>query len=531
VKKILIIFFIILNLYATDYLYKYDNDGAMVHTWAVLTDGTYVPVDSTDGMCAYWQGKIYITNTAIIYNPIELDKSNYNLTCLLEHSTQICSGYGGSRIYEIHNLSFCENKENCHYSKRKWYCSDKILCPDGQRYNPSTEQCEDIPECPTGSELDNLAIQKCKSLDFVKTETCNPDTGKVNITCKTCDVVLQMLSNYCSAHDGTLKNGSYSCSQNSDGSLNINFSSDFNVSMCEYPNNDNNLTTDNSSGSDYTDNNNSNVDNTNDINNSNSSSDNSDSNNNSDSGSSSSNSDNNSNNENNNNNSNNNTNNNNNSNNSNNTCPNPCYLREHKPVGYQETSYNKNGFLCHKITYPTYENCFLEYHMDGLTCIQGCDNSGSDSNSSGNKVNVKVNIDTSGIEDKLDSINQKLDDFKNLKPDGKFDFNVSLDSNTKSFISQFGDFFNNVGDDLNKIKESFSQVSAMLKSDNYKLNVFNSDVTTCPISADLYGKHIKADICSILLPYRPILSLIFTIVFNFLVIKFFLKLIVYKEDK
>ena len=132
-------------------------------------------------------------------------------------------------------FSFCKKRDNCDYSSilNAWVCIDGVKCPPGQEYNSTSEQCEDVPECPTSDELDQQAIAKCKSLDFVAFESCNPDTGEVTITCKPCNEVLQMLQDYCTAHDGVLPDGNYTCSSDPDTTLHINFSPDINVSMCE----------------------------------------------------------------------------------------------------------------------------------------------------------------------------------------------------------------------------------------------------------------------------------------------------------
>ncbi|GAB6073822.1 hypothetical protein [Nautilia lithotrophica] len=456
-----------------------------------------------------------------------------NTTCLKDYYSSESNFYVGSNngcsfisssysLYStlFNNVSYCISPGSDYvYSTSSHYwvntSTGEILCPEGQRYNSSTEQCEDIPECPTGSELDQMAVEKCKSLDFVQNEECNPDTGDINITCKTCNEVLQMLSDYCVAHNGVLPDGTYSCNRDPHTTaLTINFSSDFNVSMCEYPsNNENNSSSDNSSGSNYSDNNNSNFDNTNNTSN--------DSNSSSNSGSSGSNNNDSSN------------NNNNDNNNDNNTCPDPCSI--YKNVGVQVTSSTVNGYTCFTITYPTYgDNCILKYHtsdntQSGPNCVAGCNDSSS-TNVTNNVTTATVNVDMSGVEERLDSINQKLDEFKNITPDSNFSIEGSIDSDIESFFNTYKDFFNNIGSDLENIKGSFDSVKSMLKKDQYSLSL-PSDIFQCPLTITLYKTTQSIDICKFISPYRPLLQIFFTLFFNISVLAFFFKVIINRGEK
>ncbi|WP_456479654.1 hypothetical protein [Nautilia sp.] len=487
-KKLILIFLIFFNfLLANDYLFPLGctsvSDGSIVTQCYYSADS--FPSSDLLGSPSY---------------PNCVDKI-YNDEILVHYDSN-------HQIVNSYYLHF-DYRSECTSGIGLWFYPYTIfICEPGYSYNYSTEECK--PSCDYET-LIKLALEKCISLDFVANMSCL--NGEYNITCKDCSQVLQLLKDYCAAHDGILPDGNYTCSSAPDTSITINFSSDFNISMCIYPNDnttdsnvtdsnetnpiDNNITSDDNNISDSADDSNL------------SSGDTSDSDNNNDSGDTSDNNQ-----------------------SSDNSCPDPCSI--YKQIGVQVTSSTVDGYTCFTITYPTYGNCVLKYHTSdntaaGANCISGCGDS-STTNITNNVTTSTVNVDMSNVEERLDSINQKLEDLKNMTPDSNFSVNGS-DPDTDSFISQFGDFFNNIGNDLENIKNSFSQVSGMLKKDNYKLTVFQSDSTTCPISATLFGRKFDVDFCSFILPYRPILSLFFTFVFNFLVIKYFLKLVILKEDK
>jgi len=503
-KRIIVILFFLFNYgYSYDiYLYKYNND-------YYKTVYTVNGIDWSSSLCAV--GDTYVIDGTTRYSATPSDFPTYDsnfVSCVNYYVTFKCSD-SPVAIYSItiDNYNYCLNNYSGNTFSSGYFIdsNNNIICPDGQTYNYDTEQCEDIPECPTTDELDQQAIQKCGSLDFVEYESCNPDTGEVTITCKSCSDVISLLQDYCqSNYDSNISD--FNCSGNPDGSLTLS-ATEFNSSLClisdseptdtNVTDSDNTSTTDTNTTSTDTNTTDTSSDSTSDS----STSD-------TDSNTDSSTSD-------------------------NYTCPDPCSI--YKDVGVQVTSSTVGDYVCFTITYPTYgDDCILKYHTSdntqaGPNCVAGCDDS-STTSVTNNVTTATVTVDVSGVEERLDSINQKLDDFKNMTPDSNFTVDGS-DSDTDSFISQFGEFFNNVGDDITKIKDSFSQVSGMLNEDNYKLTAFNSDATTCPISATIFGKDFNVDFCSFILPFRPLLSIFFTVVFNFLVIKYFLKLVISKEDK
>ena len=130
----------------------------------------------------------------------------------------------------------------------------------------------------------------------------------------------------------------------------------------------------------------------------------------------------------------------------------------------------------------------------------------------------------------MDKINQKLDEFKEMTPDSNF--TVEGDTGLiDGFINEYSDFFNNIVSDIESLKNSFSEVNDLLKQDNYSLSSLDSEIVSCPITSEIYGNDFSVDFCSFISPYRPLMQVFFTVVFNLLVIKFFLKLVIYKEDK
>jgi hypothetical protein len=514
-----------------------------------------------------------IVFNSVLYNYTIVSYVSYNLSCLQDHfdfdNQLICHrDYPYNTWTNIYNYSdsysYCISPaDGCIYSTyiHAWVCGSDIKCPPGQYFDSQTEQCEDLPTCPTSEELDQQAIQKCGSLSFVQTEFCDPDSGQITITCKSCSDIVSYINTYCQTnYDSNIS--SFSCSENSDGSLTVS-ATEVNSSLCfitsdsstSYTSDSdssttNTSTTDSSTSTDTststtdsststdtststtdsststdtststtdsstsTDTSTSTTDSSTSTDTSTSTTDSSTSTDTSTSTTDSSTSTDTS------------------TSTTDNTCPDPCSL--YNNVGVQTTLSTVDGYTCYTITYPVYDNCTLQYHTLNGQCVSGCGDTGVSSTSSSD---INVTLDTTPItsridqtNQKLDDINKELDDIKNMKPDDNLTVNGS-DSDTDSFISQFGTFFNNISSDIDKLKTSFDSVSSLLKGDNYQLTILNSDVTSCPITSNIFQHDYSVDVCEFFTPYSSILSIFFTIVFNFLVIKYFLKLIIFKEDK
>jgi hypothetical protein len=465
----------------------------------------------SDSSCYFANGYFYDTDKVKYSAEYQiLDNNLYDKTCILNNSQYHCESGVYVSIFDIHTkiyvssedvLSFCEKKDNCHYSSilNAWVCSDGIKCPPGQEYNYTSEQCEDVSECPTFYQLDNFAVKKCVSLDFVKYRDCDPNTGKITIICKTCNEVLQLLHDYCTAHDGVLSDGTYECSSDPDTTLHINFSTDFNVSMCEYPT-DNESNT--SNGNDTMTDNNSN-DNNNNINNNNNSNDS------------------NNNNSNDNNSDNSNTNNSNSNLNSNNTCPDACSV--YNKVGVQTIRSIVNGYTCYTITYPVYENCSLKYHFVDGKCVNGCgDSSNSANDDISKKIDINISLDkTNG---KLDNINNTLNDIKNsLNLDVNF---TSPDTDSGFFddiLSEYNKSVSNFKNDFISIKTKFDELKTLFdKNKKYNLNSPTVSKSNC-FEIEIHGEIIKFDLCSPLKKISPILVFVITLILNFYLVIFSIK--------
>jgi hypothetical protein len=180
---------------------------------------------------------------------------NYNSQCLLD-ITPRASGqflhpsgdYLAWDYYYMPNsdiLSFCEKKDGYTYSHnlKAWLknpdnndvnASD-IICPNGMQFSSSQEKC--VPACPSQSEMEKKAIEKCGSLNFAKNMSCNLDTGEVIIQCMSCSEIMQQQYNLCAEHNMQMING-LSCSTNSDGSNSVNFDK-IALSNCVLPDSNN----------------------------------------------------------------------------------------------------------------------------------------------------------------------------------------------------------------------------------------------------------------------------------------------------
>ncbi len=198
-------------------------------------------------------------------------------------------------------------------------------------------------------------------------------------------------------------------------------------------------------------------------------------------------------------------------------CPDPCKLKN--SVG---TEIRVQG-SCYIITKPHYDGCVLMYHNDDGRCVPGCNNAdvGGD---------VNATIDVSSITTRLDSLNQKVNDFMNLEPDGTYNPEATLTDDESAIYSQFSTFYNNAKSTVSSTIDSLNKLVEIAKNkDSYKVTLFNNEITSCPLTAKIYGSKQTIDICSFISPFRPILQTFFTILFNFSVLLGFFKVVIFRK--
>jgi hypothetical protein len=129
------------------------------------------------------------------------------------------------------NSSYCTCPGDMKYDNHKQSC----VCPNGGHYSEEIGKC--ITDCPTQAEMENLAIKKCGSLNFIKQISCEVATAKITITCKTCSEIMQEQYDLCSQNNMKVING-LTCKTNSDGSNSVNFDK-ISLSNCVLPDSNN----------------------------------------------------------------------------------------------------------------------------------------------------------------------------------------------------------------------------------------------------------------------------------------------------
>ena len=229
------------------------------------------------------------------------------------------------------------------------------------------------------------------------------------------------------------------------------------------------------------------------------------------------------------------------------SCPDPCDVI--KKIGYEQIIVSTDPYTCYKITKPVYDNCVLMYHKEDGVCVAGCkgsdsgDSSGSgNSTSSENSGDSKYNEyvantlnDVSGklntVNANLRNINDTLQGLKDLQPDGSFDPGEGrLTSQESSIFNQFSTFFSNVKNVLNNTFNSLDKVVDMAKNKkNYQITLFQGASASCPLSVNIYGRLQTIDICKFISPYKSLLQLFFTILFDFSVLIGFFKIVIFRR--
>lgn len=509
---------------------------------------------------------------------------NLSRECTDYYATTFCSTntYGTVQTLPDFVLDFCKNHSGCNFKDGAWFCSDKVICPDGQIYDSKQEKCIPKPQCPSGTQLHELAIKKCYSEEFVKVETCDPDTGKINIVCKDCKDIINKALQYCKTENKFLSDGIY-CSDNN-GTLSVSFKSYNDLICSDNPCKPGQLAV--KSGNTYS---------CYDINSSNNSicpegqigisnsdgsyscepmssdnaickqgeigisnsdgtitcyslksdddnvcpvgtlgvshdghtvclllSDNNFSNNVSSSDTNNSNSISSSNISNTNNSVNKSSSQNDSnttaSNNSNKQCPDPCQIAQQ--IGTE----SRIEGTCHIITKPVYNGCVLEWHNDkNGKCVPGCGDN-KDTNTSAKLNDISGKLSTANAT--LKSINDTLNDLKDLKPDGNFNPGEGkLDSQESGLISDLKTFFSNTKNSLQNLKKSYDDVLNMIKNPKQFTLFKTTDSYSCPIVVETKHFHFAPDICKFVYPYKPLLQLFFTLVFSIAVVFYFFDVI------
>jgi len=500
-RKILLFLLFIVNLFSYDRLFFQVTSNDLYYSVCYeLTDCSSLP---STYYYIYYDGYRCSTSVHELLEGINDD-------CIKSLGKQAsyykqCENLGVDTIYYVTEdiINYCRSTCTWDSDVFGFICSTGVECPPGYEYNSDLEKCLPVPDCPTSEELDQMAIDKCTSLDYVSNMMCDPNTGEVSITCKSCDELYQEASEYCISHGGTLSN--FSCVQNSDGSITVN-PSYFNVDMCIFDTPDENITDDTNDTivtppDDSGDSNDTEVtppdDSSDDSGDSNDtevtppddSSDDSE---------------------------------------SEVTCPDACYRRDNPSIGDSWTQISSNP-TCYKLLNIDY--CDVIYCIDETgNCISGLITDNEDNNT--------LNIDISQITSRLDNINNNLkdiqdtlNDIKDLTPDGSYNPEPTLSDDESSIFSQFGSFVDNVSSTINSTIINLNELTELAKnSDNYSLTILESSSSvSCPLSITIYKTPITVDICSFIYPYKPLLQAFFTLIFNLSVLIGFFKVVIFRK--
>ncbi|WP_457560555.1 hypothetical protein [Caminibacter sp.] len=524
-------------------------------------------------------GIYYNANDSFYLSPYD-NVYGINFTCFADLWSTLPNWNGCSTIKIVDSLmTYCKPPSSSSvYSTflHAWITDGNVTCPPGQRYDSTQEKCVDIPSCPSDDELKQMAIQKCQSLDFVKTMSCDKNTGKVDIQCKSCSDIINSALSYCKGLGGYLRDGIY-CKDNN-GTLSVSFSSlssdiciqttckpgqvaiksgdsitcvdlnssdnspcpegqigvqqpdgsykcsDFNSSTSVCPDGYIGITQDGQTQCVKLDSDNNSVcpEGTLGITQDgktvcllmNNTADNSGSSDSDNTATSSNDSGSNS----------NDSNTSSNQNDNQTSCPDPCQLAT--SVGTQTTLVSDN---CYKIIYPVYDGCTLLYHSDVSTgkCVSGCDNynNNSDSNSDGNSTELLLDISgkLNTVNSNLKSINDKLNDISS-----KLDVNSSFKSpDTDSgffdkLLGQYKDAVGNFKNDFISISSKFDELKSLFDPKKKPLGSFNVSTDSC-FKINIWGREISFDLCTPLQQISPVLVFVVTLILNFYLIIFSIK--------
>jgi len=151
---------------------------------------------------------------------------------------------------------------------------------------------------------------------------------------------------------------------------------------------------------------------------------------------------------------------------------------------------------------------------------------GSDSSSAIDLSYTNSKLDS--IDSKLTDISSKIDDMVNYRPADATNAETAL-NNFKTASDLFDvnfnnylDFVNGIKDNLTLIATQFSDAKAILEN-KPTINEINGQ---CGFNVTMYNKAFFVDPCAFVLPYRPLLSILFTMLMTFAVLMFATKFLV-----
>ena len=218
-------------------------------------------------------------------------------------------------------------------------------------------------------------------------------------------------------------------------------------------------------------------------------------------------------------------------NNDENSCPNPCIIKNQ--IGVQTSVIAMENYSCNIITYPEFKGCLLKFHIEDGKCIPNCGDDGNDADGNGsNNFNGSGNIDLNETNEKLDNINNTLNDILNVTPDGNFTpSGKGLSDNEKNIFSQFSDFLDNNKKLIDNTLDNLSNLKKLATNkDKYSLTILKSvNKYSCPLNFTLYKQKHSVDICAFVAPYKPLLQPFFTILFSLSVVFGFFRVLIYRS--
>ncbi|BCD60036.1 MULTISPECIES: hypothetical protein [unclassified Nitratiruptor] len=123
------------------------------------------------------------------------------------------------------------------------------------------------------------------------------------------------------------------------------------------------------------------------------------------------------------------------------------------------------------------------------------------------------------------NIEQKLDDLINYRPPNANEFSVTLDHFNASLLD-FSTLVDNLLDYINQMLDNLQNIQEQMEqAKDYFNNKPNSSLPSgsCGFSATFYHHTYVVDPCKFVAPYRPLLTLFFTLFFSFEVLLFAIK--------
>jgi len=471
--------------------------------------------------------KCYLVNKYVSNKPL----LSYNFNCIKRNKFSSFVLYEGlfyNRItcYKVSEISFCKNRKGYIYNENDnvWYPVNgdpdlQPVCPDGKVFDFDEEKCVDnkkscssaFKECSAKcGKSANIKYYKCKVIDNKLSYKCECATCKdlIKLAINNCSSKNMKVDNFsCSDKDGyivsstsdylhliggdasfCLSNESNSSSNVVVNDKNLTCSADEDIVIdsngdvyCEKHKDENNTQDDNSVNDN---NNNDTADDTSD-NNGDSSNNSNDRDDNKDEG------------------------------NKKNCSVNLCNRYKNPQLG---DSWTQQGNCWIWLNAPS--NCPNKVCINQGNCL--VPNSGSSSSSNSNNIDLSGLINQQKItNNKLSSINKVLEDIKNLKPDSNFNPDGYNEDTTD--YSSFSQYIDNAKDLISNLVSSVDNLKNLLENPK-EITLFNEYSSyACPLNVNLYSKSITLDICEFVSPYRPILSLFFTLFFSFQVFFMFFK--------